>query len=626
MLTRKIAKIIRGKVTPLQLTFACLLGALIGFLPGLTQGPGLLLALLAVLVVLNANLWIATLAAALGKLLSLLLMPIQFEAGRLLLDGPTSAVFRSLINTPVVAWFGLDYYTVTGGLLLGLVVGLALSFVVVALVTGTRRKLAAMEQSSAIAEKLSRSKPAKFVLWVLVGGKGKESFERLSRRKVGNPIRPIGVALVALAGALGGVVWVFAQEPIVTAVMKNGLERANGATVDLDSADLDLGAGTLRVSGLAMADPEALSTDLLRAETLTADLGTRDLLTRRIAFDLIELAEASSGETRARPGRLVRPRPEPAEPPTDDAGEAKTIEDYIEQAELWRDRLAQAREWLEKVNTKGDGTSADPDAPQGETLRDRLRREVAAKGYTRVRAEHLIEGAPTVLVREVRIDGMTVADLPGEVFDVRGSMLSTQPSLVADGSPAMSVTSRSGAIAGDIRIGARPGEASRLSFVRKGLSGDRVGSMLAVDGLSDGEPPISGGTVDLAFASALDGILIDGTIDATLVGTTLALAGSRTRVDSLVLPIGVRGPIDGPRVSFSDEALADALVAAGKAELANRVRGEVDRAVGDALEKSGVGEEIKKRAGGLLGGVLGGSKDEDKDEDEEGSDGKDGGG
>lgn len=617
MLTRKVAKIIRGKVTPLQLTFACVLGALIGFTPGLTQGPGLLLALLAVLVVLNANLWIATLAAALCKLLSLLLMPIQFEAGRLLLDGPTSGLLKSLINTPVIAWFGLDYYTVTGGLVLGLVIGLVLSFVVVSAVMGTRRKLANMEQSSAIAEKLSRSKPAKILMWILVGGKGKESFERLSQRKIGNPIRPVGVALVVLAGVLGGIVWVFAQEPIVTSVMKAGLERANGATVDLDAADLDLGAGTLSVSGLAVADPEKLSTDLLRAQTLTADLGTRDLLTRRFAFDLIEIAGASSGETRKTPGRLVRPRPKPTEPPKDESGEAKTIDDYIAQAETWKERLAQAREWLEKVNKKGDGTAADPDAPAGETLRDRLRREIAAKGYTRVRASHLIEGAPTVLIREVRIDGMSVADLPGEVFDVRGSMLSTQPALVAEGSPVMSMTSRSGVIAGDLAIGAKPGEASRLSFVRKGLSGDAIGSMLAVTG----QAPISGGTVDLAFESALDGITLDGSIDATLIGTTLALAGNQTQVDRLVLPIGVTGPIDGPRIGFSDDALADALVAAGKAELAGRVRGEVDKALGDAIEKSGVGDELKKRAGGLLGGVLGGPKDEDKDKPEDGGGG-----
>lgn len=612
MLTRKLAKIIRGKVTPLQLTFACTLGALIGFTPGLTQGPGLLLLLLALLVVLNANLWIATLAAGLSTLLSLLVMPAQFEAGRLLLDGPTSGLFRSLINTPVVAWFGLDYYTVTGGLLLGLVVGLALSFVVVRAVTGTRRKLANMEQSSAIAERLSRSRPARVLLWILVGGKGKESFERLSQRKIGNPIRPVGVALVVLAGVLGGVVWVFAQEPIVTSVLKNGLEQANGATVDLDAADLDLGTGTLRVSGLAVADPERLSTDLLRADQLSADLGTRDLLTRRFAFDLIEVTQASSGETRATPGRLVRPRPEPAEPPAGE-GEAKTIEEYLAEAEAWKQRLAQAREWLERVSPKDDRDSADPGAPKDETLRDRLRRQIAAQGYTRVRAEHLIEGAPTVLIREVRIDGMTVADLPGEVFDVRGTMLSTQPRLVEEGSPLLTMTSRSGAIAGRLDIGSKPGQGSTLSFARSGLSGDAVGSMLAVSG----EPPISGGTVDLAFAGSLTGILVDGSIDATLVGTALSLAGSSTDVDRLVLPIGVRGPIDGPSIGFSDAALADALVAAGKAELADRVRGEIDGVVGDAIEKSGVSDEVKKRAGGLLGGVLGGKKD-DKESDGDG--------
>lgn len=605
MLTRKIAKIIRGRATPLQLTFACLLGALLGFTPGFGQGPGLWLLLLALLAVLNANLWLAAMVAAAAKALSLALLPFQFEAGRLMIEGPAQPLVRAAVNAPVLAWFGLEYYTVTGGVILGLVFGSACSAVVILAVRATRSKLAAMQEGR-IADALAGSRLLRFVAWVLVGGKGKDSYERLNQRRVGNPIRPLGVALVVLTAGLGTIGLIFTQGPIVTGILRSGLERANGATVDLESADVDLGAGVVTVTGLAMADPEELGTDLLRAGTLTADLGTRDLLRRRFAFDLVEVSEASSGETRKTPGRLVRPRP--TRPAAE--GESKTIDDYLAEAERWRDRLSQAREWLEKIQ-KPAGESAPDGGPPAETSTERARRHAREHGYSRARAEHLIEGAPTVLVRDLRIDGLTLANLPGEILDVSAAMLSTNASLVSEGQPIVSLTSRSGALSGELRLASRDGERSRIALTRLGLPGDAVGTMLAVGG----KPPVSGGTVDLAIDAALSGSFIDGTIDATLRGTTLALAGGQTAVEVLTLPIGINGPLDLPGVTFRDEDLADALLAAGKDEAARRLMGEADKLVGETLENTGIGAEVSSRAKGLLGGLLGGDKEKQENKD-----------
>ena len=53
-----------------------------------------------------------------AKILSLALMPVSFALGRVLLDGPTSGLFSAMINAPVLALFGFEYYAVTGGLVL----------------------------------------------------------------------------------------------------------------------------------------------------------------------------------------------------------------------------------------------------------------------------------------------------------------------------------------------------------------------------------------------------------------------------------------------------------------------------------------------------------------------------
>src|SRR5688572_4725418 len=98
MITRQIGKILRGKATPLQIMMAAILGAMLGFVPGWWEGPGLIIALTLLLIILNANLAVAAIVGLLAKLISYALLPVTFEAGRFLLDGPTQGFFKTLIN------------------------------------------------------------------------------------------------------------------------------------------------------------------------------------------------------------------------------------------------------------------------------------------------------------------------------------------------------------------------------------------------------------------------------------------------------------------------------------------------------------------------------------------------
>src|SRR5688572_11570088 len=110
--TRKIGKILRGKATPLQVILASLLGGMLGFVPGFflpgdlgggfLQAPGLLLTLLFLALILNANLGVFGLVTLVAKLLSLALLPASFEVGRALLDGPTRGLFQAIVNAPVL--------------------------------------------------------------------------------------------------------------------------------------------------------------------------------------------------------------------------------------------------------------------------------------------------------------------------------------------------------------------------------------------------------------------------------------------------------------------------------------------------------------------------------------------
>src|SRR5690606_4124836 len=135
---------------------------------------------------------------------SLLIMPIQFEAGRLILDGPLSGLMASIINAPVLAWFGFEYYTTTGGILLGFVAGLIAAAVLVTAVTRLRRRLATLESGSERYQKITGRKWVKGLIWIFFGGQ-KKTYEELAAKRIGLPIRPMGVIAAILVVAL---VWV----------------------------------------------------------------------------------------------------------------------------------------------------------------------------------------------------------------------------------------------------------------------------------------------------------------------------------------------------------------------------------------------------------------------------------
>lgn len=615
MITRKIGKLLRGKSTPGQIMLAAMLGSLIGFIPGFWQGPGLTVALLLVLIIFKANLGFAAIAGVLAKLVSLPLLPVSFAVGRGLLDGPAQPLFKWMINTPALALFGFEHYATTGGLITGAALGILIGLLTVGIVRAFRRRMATLEEGSERYKAYVSKWWVKLLTFIFIGGgRGKRSYRELLESRMKNPIRPIGVVLAVLLVGLLFLVNLFFAEPLVTAALQRGLERANGATVDLDSADLDLRAGRLFVSGLAMADPNALDTDILRAASLEADVSTSNLLRKRFAMDRVVISDASSGATRRTPGGLIGRRPRPAPEPK--VPDEKTIDDYIKQAETWKERLAQAQRWLERIS--------GPEQPTGEDAerrrRERIERQKRDIGMARIKASHLIEGVPTVVIYELIIDGVTIAGVKDEVFDLRGDRLSTQPWMM-DEPATIAIASRSGRIDLDLDLGGRDeqtGGAPRLALSIKELSGDAVGNALAVGG----EAPLRGGTVDLDLSGLLAPSNIDLALRSIVRNGTLSLPGAGAReVSEFTLPIGLRGPLSAPVVRLDDDALAQALIDAGASALASKVRekagGEIDKAVEGAREKVGdqVGEKVGGAARDALGGLLGGKKKKDAEKD-----------
>lgn len=597
MITRKIGKLLRGSATPFQIITASVLGSLIAFIPGFGQAPGLLILWLALLVIINANLFLAGAVGVVAKLLALLITPVSFAVGRLLLEGPTRGLFSALVNAPVSAWFGLDYYVVTGGAALGLVFGLAVGLVLVRVLHSTWRRLAALESDSAAFKTWSSKGWVKASAWIFVGGvRGKESYETLLSRRVGNPVRILGLVLVVLLAVLGFMGLQFLDSTIVTTAVRNGLERVNGATVDLDEVDVALGEGRVTITGLALADPDNLDTNLFAAKSAVAAVSTGDLLRRRAVVDSVVVAGGTQGDKRAVPGRRIAP------PPEEPAGEWKwpemqSIEDILANADLWRERLQTARRWLEKIKSEQPAPDEAPTTPTGPTYEEILQERVRLLGYANVRDETLVEQAPRLLVRLIAADEVQSTALPGDPLDIRAQNISTEPHLVPE-PPTVSITSHSGRF--KTAIAAPSGAAPQLDFLLKALPVDELVAMLK----ESSRPALQGGTLDLAANGSIGLLDLDLPVTLTLHDTQLSIAGSKpTPIQQLAVPVAVRGTMTNPAIRVDSKALQSALVDAGKKELSTRLQGELQKRLGGGEEGKG-GDELKKAAGGLLEGLL----------------------
>lgn len=583
---RKIGTLLRGNATPFQLVVGCLLGSWLGFMPA-AHSPGLIAALTLALVLLNANLFLAALVGLAANAASLLLMPVSFHAGRFLLDGPSEGLFRQLINAPVFALFGFESYVATGGLVVGGVFGLVIGLLIARGLQSFRRKMVAIDQNSPRFHELVHKPWARCATFVFAGGglKNPDYAALLAQSKIGNPIRPLGAVLVVLAGILAFVSYQFFASDIITAQLRSGLELANGATVDLEGAELDLKSGRLALHGIAAADPNALGTDLFRATLIEADVSGVNLLRKRLQLDRVVVSGATSGEARRLPGRRLASAAEPSKPIQ--WPDAKTIEDYWKNAQVWRERLAQLKQWLDKIS--GPAAPTGTGGPE-ETIDERLRRLAAEQGYASVKAAHLIEGAPTLLVTELKAAGVTVSQLPGEKLDITARNLSTQPGL-AGGAPEISITTASdrlGFNAAFRGLSATPGE-NTLAFHYRGLPVDSIMKELKVAGGT----VLTGGTIDLTATGrylAKDGA-IELPLQATLKDTTLNLGGRATKVSSFALPIGLTGSLSNPRIKVDSKSLSDLALKAGTDALKEKATEKLQEKLGDKA-----GDFLKKFA------------------------------
>ncbi|MCH6259072.1 hypothetical protein MLD52_21125 [Puniceicoccaceae bacterium K14] len=603
--TRSIGSLIRGKTTPFQLYSASFLGAAIGLIPEYHLAPGLSVFWLLFLLFLNANLYFAGIVGLLAKAVSIVAMPMSFYLGKILLEGPTEAIFKSLANAPIFAYFGLEYYSVVGGQLIGVIVGFFAAFLASKSIRKYRLKMKSLEGQPTKLNEYKKKGWAKVLTFIFLGsGKGKKtSYDDLLAKRWGNPIRIWGAALCV---AFIVVIYLFItrlSNPVVAALIKDNLERANGATVDLESVDLNLKEGRLELNGFAMADPENLETNLFSSNRVVADISAADILRKRFSVDSLVFENSLTGTKRETAGKLVDKSAEKGKDkdPLVELPEYESIDELLDDAKIWKERLGQVKRWLTSMGDKGAETE-DKKLSLEETLQSRIE----ALGYAFVAKDDSIEGAPTVWIRNIVAKQINTHYFEGATVDFIASDLSSHPSLV-ETDPRIQITASDGSFAADIALGATAGRSENLlNLSIKNLAVDEVASEIK----TDGESLLSGGTMNIDVSGNLSSINSDLTLNANLLGSSISIGGSSVPADNIDIPLHFRGPIDNPRIKLDSKAFQKILAKAGKNELLR----QASEKYGIDIPEGAEGESIQDTAKNILGSFI--KKETEKETDE----------
>ena len=605
---RKLGKLIRGGAGTWQIVSGCLLGVLIGMIPGFNMTVVIAILLL---LLLNANFGLAILGFLVGKALCLLLAPLTFQIGYVLIHGiGLEGAFRAMSEMPVVALMDLHYYCLIGGLPVALVVGCAMGWGIGRTIHMLRAGLKMGAERSERFKRLTGALPVRILLRVVFGKQKKPLAEMLETR---HPLlRKSGVILCAVVVGLLLVFEFLFLDQVARAGIKSGLEAAVGAQVDVEGVDMSLFGGRMKIAGLQVTDPDRPTHNMVQIDQLTADVGISDLLARRFVIDLLVIGRTRTDVQRSSPGTVFK-RPEPPKPKMPEI----TLGDYFEHAEKVVEYLRKLKDYLDE-RTESQERKEEP------VSKEDVKELAREQGYLSLSAAGVLAKRPRVTIRQIRIEDLRIGERDGYLLE--GKEISDRPEL--NEKPMLLAVSDKAGMEGLLK----------LDFTRPGAS---HAVQLVVPDVPIGEAIRLSDRVPVNVKKAKVTIKAQGEFNSRTINLPVALevsdmeAGARPgrgalgldpattakifeKISTLTIVAALEGPIATPRVRIDDkkllESLKETLIAVGSKELAGAVNGRlgalVDKApikIPSGLGPGGSGDLFKG-----IGDVFGPKKDEDK--------------
>lgn len=392
MSRHRIFGLLLGRVTSEQLLLSSLLGTVVGFTPWDYTGAALIALCCAALLLLNASVPLFSAIVGATSLIALAAYELVDRLGAALLSGPLRGILARLAEAPLLAWVDWESNRVTGGVAFGLLLGAGLGALLVRLVSRVRTRLASLEEGSEAFRAWTAKAWVRALAWLLLGGLPKSGF-RATLELEGRWWRPAGVLATLLIFAGSATYLSLAQSKGIRGALVGTLAQLTGAQVDCRSAELSLMSAKISVEGLALANPEDLSRDLVRWESLVADLDPIALARHELVIERLILTGVAFDQPREEDAAPIKFKPlsrGAREKPT--KGKELEWRELIEDREKLERLLEQVRRGFELLTGEGADAQAERAAQEaaGVFLPPPPKRTALKRSRPRV---HIVEAA-----------------------------------------------------------------------------------------------------------------------------------------------------------------------------------------------------------------------------------------
>lgn len=591
MFVGSVRKFLLGGLSPAHVWVSVVLGVLLGMIPDYGASPGLVALVLLCSVLIRVNIGLFAVSVVLSKSVLLLCLPWLFDLGHVALHGSLGAVFLSLSQLPVLAWFGFERFATVGALLVALPLAFVTAFVANKVVQKMRNAGAHLQTNAAF-DAFAQSFLGRTSLTLMLGKSSKEGLGAALNKPVPLFRWKEGLIAASLIAVLAAGLWQWAKSDLKGALVPV-LERANGATVDVDGLSLNVWTGTLDVTDLEVADPSDLSLNLLSASQLKIAMSTTALLSKQVVVTEVSAREARSGMPRSEPGELVGPLVELEGLGEGAAISSPTAEDlggYVNEAEQWLDRLKQAQSWLKKWEGNIPSDSNSKGNIGSPSYEDWLEEQIAQSGYTGLSYAPIEDSYWSAVAEKVSVDSVRVAAFADRDLTVLLENLASNPKQRSV-SPSLKVASDDDSIDMFIQLDELRGAGENRIDLRF-LELDAQSTLSSLK--SSIAERVSGGQIDLSlngeFRYAGEGELALDLL-ASLSDAELIIRRRRVPVAEFDVPVRVQGSFAKPRVRVDNRVLEDQL------------KGVAEDALKDEA-KSRVEDKIKSKLGDRLKGLI----------------------
>ncbi|MFC2079415.1 TIGR03546 family protein [Candidatus Bipolaricaulota bacterium] len=326
---KKILAILKSNLSPNQIGFAFALGVFAGLPPiGLHVLIPVTLALL-----LRGSFRAFLISMGVFKLISLAVAPASYAIGKWLLDSQRGldTFWRWLFHLPVIAPMGYSRYLLFGSLVLALAFAVPVFLLIRLLVLRYRDSFAKWVSGWRVSQWLKGKRGTGLARRFLAGGATKYEVKqpphgvfRFIRREmlIGLPV------LYAVGYLIAAIIIPFFAGTLVTSTAS----WVVGSEVAVSESAFNLFTGGLTLKGFTIQDPEVVTENLVAIPELKVDVGIVPLLSKRMVFNSVVIADAELHVKREADGTLN----------IDNTSSGWNADGYLEWAAQYADKV----DWL----------------------------------------------------------------------------------------------------------------------------------------------------------------------------------------------------------------------------------------------------------------------------------------